>query len=148
MTAQLPVRKAGEIVAWATIDADNFEQFSQWRWSLSSKGYAMCSGSTSMHRLVLGRRKGDPGDVDHVNRDKMDNRRVNLRVVTHSENLQNSERCERGTQTRNRARELRLAGMSQREISESLGISQTYVSSLLSLKPRPGRTLHPWRAAA
>jgi hypothetical protein len=45
-----------------------------------------------MHRFVLGLRKGDPRKVDHKNRNRLDNRRENLRVVTSAENAQNLER--------------------------------------------------------
>jgi len=40
-----------------------------------------------MHREVLGLKKGDGLHGDHINGDTLDNRRINLRVVT---NLQNS----------------------------------------------------------
>lgn len=39
-----------------------------------------------MHQVVLG---NPEGIVDHVNRNTLDNRRKNLRVVTHSENQMN-----------------------------------------------------------
>jgi hypothetical protein len=44
---------------------------------------------TAIHRIILGLAAGDPRDVDHINRNRMDNRRCNLRAVTHAENQQN-----------------------------------------------------------
>jgi hypothetical protein len=46
----------------------------------------------SMHREVMGLSFGDKGLVDHINHDTLDNRRSNLRIVTHAQNKQNS-RC-------------------------------------------------------
>lgn len=40
-----------------------------------------------MHRLIIGAKTGEI--VDHINGDGLDNRRCNLRVVTHSQNMQN-----------------------------------------------------------
>lgn len=42
-----------------------------------------------MHRLLLG--PGEKMHVDHKNRVKSDNRRLNLRVCTHSDNLKNKK---------------------------------------------------------
>lgn len=40
-----------------------------------------------MHRLIVGAPTGM--DVDHINHDTLDNRKSNLRVCSHSENLRN-----------------------------------------------------------
>jgi hypothetical protein len=42
-----------------------------------------------MHRFLMGLDFGDRREVDHINGDKLDNRRANLRVVTHAQNGQN-----------------------------------------------------------
>ena len=54
-------------------------------WCMDSGGYVM-NGSikTAMHRFLLGRKKGL--EIDHINGNKLDNRRSNLRFVTHREN--------------------------------------------------------------
>ncbi len=40
-----------------------------------------------MHREILGLQKGE--HTDHINGDGLDNRRANLRKVTHAQNMQN-----------------------------------------------------------
>lgn len=42
-----------------------------------------------LHRFLLGLKKGDPGVVDHINGDSLDNRRENLRIVDVSTNTLN-----------------------------------------------------------
>jgi hypothetical protein len=45
----------------------------------------------SMHRFITGAAKGQV--VDHINGDPMDNRKENLRLCTHSENMRNRKAC-------------------------------------------------------
>jgi hypothetical protein len=44
-----------------------------------------------LHRFLMEEPKGL--DVDHINHDTLDNRRVNLRAVTHAENLRNRKKA-------------------------------------------------------
>jgi hypothetical protein len=39
-----------------------------------------------LHRVVMGLKKGDKREVDHVNSDPLDNRRANLRIATRRQN--------------------------------------------------------------
>lgn len=79
------------------VDEADLDAVTGIRWLRSSQGYACAFGAVSdgrpyfvMHRLLLGLRKGDKRQVDHVNRDRLDNRRANLRVVAQRLNLQNN----------------------------------------------------------
>lgn len=42
-----------------------------------------------MHRAILGLRPGDPREGDHKNRDRLDNRRSNLRITEGKIQVQN-----------------------------------------------------------
>lgn len=88
--------RRGAVVGVALVDADIRDELMQWRWSLDYRGYAIRNTKRSdgkqrtvrMHRQVLDA-LGDPREVDHINRVKLDNRRTNLRLVTHLENNAN-----------------------------------------------------------
>ena len=71
-------------------------------WYLNSYGYAIRTIKINgkkrniyFHHLVLPAKKGL--DVDHINRDKLDNRVSNLRYVTRSQNILNM--CEKSNNT-------------------------------------------------
>ena len=96
---RIPLRnKAGDVVAHALIDAEDEELVtSQGRWHRNGNGYAIrfvkknrINRVQFLHRLLLDLPQGDPRHGDHVNRDRLDNRRSNLRIVSHAHNLQNT----------------------------------------------------------
>lgn len=79
----------------ALVDDEDFEFLSKWKWCTSggyaSKSVRLSNGSKSnirMHRLIMLPRRGE--EVDHVDRDRLDNRRSKLRVCTSSENKCNA----------------------------------------------------------
>jgi hypothetical protein len=93
----VPLRaKDGAIRAYALVDEDDFFYVSGRRWYLHALGYAFHSAQrgrvvtqTYMHRWLLGLEPGDSRQADHINRNRLDNRRANLRIVETGENSQN-----------------------------------------------------------
>ena len=91
--ARIPLlARDGTVRAVTTVDDDDYELLSQWTWRLHD-GYAVRRvgerGTVRMHRYLLGLQAGDRRQADHRNRDRLDNRRENLRVVTQGQNMQN-----------------------------------------------------------
>ena len=78
------------------VDPEVADRLAHRSWWLHPDGYAACDITTEagraiayLHREVLA---PPPGLlVDHVNGDRLDNRRINLRLATHSENAANSK---------------------------------------------------------
>ena len=102
---QIPIHRAGAVVAHAQVDPGDASLVSGRRWSLTKDGYASChcrrNGRWSrvyMHRLVLNLDQYDGSAmVDHLSGDKLDNRRANLRVCSNSTNQLNRKRPNRGS---------------------------------------------------
>jgi hypothetical protein len=93
----LPLKKRdGTIVGYSKVDKDDYDKFVTGFWHLS-RGYA--SGKFGklkgmLHRFILDAKKGDP-IVDHINNDRLDNRKSNLRFATRSQNSQNKSKCKK-----------------------------------------------------
>jgi len=81
----------------AKVSPEDYPLVSRWSWQLGKprNGYARRTiwrgagkwGTLYMHRLILG--LSTDMEVDHINGDRLDNRRSNLRLVTRSENMHN-----------------------------------------------------------
>jgi hypothetical protein len=74
------------------IDADDLPKLQAYRWYLDSNGYAYArveGRPVAMHVYLMGTPKGF--HTDHINRNRLDNRRSNLRICTPKDNLANRE---------------------------------------------------------
>lgn len=99
-TVRIPlISRDGSVKAYAVIDASDLYLVSDttWRWCVGYAGRAFGGPPRRVrfiHRVVLG--LPDTGvcgtgdrEVDHINRNRLDNRRCNLRIVSHRHNMQN-----------------------------------------------------------
>lgn len=81
----------------AIVDDCDFERLNGWNWYLNSYGYAVRHEVVSiarkrpsvlMHRVIA---DTPPGmHTDHINGNKLDNRRCNLRICTAAQNISNT----------------------------------------------------------
>lgn len=84
---------------YTEVDDADYDFLNQWKWWIGSDGYAVREQSLGtingiykrktvlMHRLLMNPPIGQ--EVDHANRDRLDNRRSNLRLATRSQNMAN-----------------------------------------------------------
>jgi hypothetical protein len=85
---KIPLRRGG----YAIVNDEDYDYVMQWKWRRTTLGYAVrkipkSTGVIWMHRQINGTPKGY--ETDHINEDKLDNRRSNLRTVTHGQNTYN-----------------------------------------------------------
>jgi hypothetical protein len=76
----------------AIIDDEDYELVSLSKWHFHKRGYAVTQRQGRqyrLHQLIIQSRDGLM--VDHINRDKLDNRRCNLRLVDKSVNNRNRD---------------------------------------------------------
>lgn len=71
---------------FAIVDDDDYEAVRRVKWSNNNCGYVQSTRGT-LHRFVMKAIKGQ--EIDHINRNKLDNRKDNLRFCTRSENCRN-----------------------------------------------------------
>jgi hypothetical protein len=90
MSQSIPLKKG----RYTLVDDIDFSWLTQWRWRLSSSGYAVRSYTVngkevlvSLHREIM----QPPPDlvVDHIDHNRLNNTRSNLRVITQQQNLMN-----------------------------------------------------------
>jgi HNH endonuclease/AP2 domain len=87
------------------VDPEDFGFLSHWKWRIITAHGYVCrpinwrgggknnQSTIYMHRLIMGLEKGDGREIDHINHDKLDNRRENLRIVNRTQNLMNRRSC-------------------------------------------------------
>ena len=100
-TKAIPLSKG----KYAIVDDEDYEELNKYKWTYHKNGYAhRCEylGRKDkkpihkiilMHRLVMGTPKGM--HTDHINGNKLDNRRCNLRICTTIQNQHNQKITDR-----------------------------------------------------
>ena len=80
------------------VDDEDFKWLNKYNWHIRSniKKYASTCvkinnewKQKSMHRLIM--KEPDGMQIDHIDRNKLNNQKCNLRIVTHSQNNMNKE---------------------------------------------------------
>ena len=77
---------------FALVDDEDYERVNRYKWHYSKRGYAIGyvrGKHVKMHRFIL--RLRSKKLVDHINHNKVDNRRKNIRVCTTRDNLRNAK---------------------------------------------------------
>lgn len=82
---------------YAIVDDEDYEELIKYDWSCSKNGYAQRRfekekdkfSTYPMHRQILGLTFGDKSCVDHINGNKLDNRKSNLRICSRTQNNHN-----------------------------------------------------------
>ncbi len=110
---QIKVRNKDEFV-YTQVDDSDFEWLNRYKWRLNVHGYAIRNTSKGhrrtyqtiyIHKLICPSTEGL--QTDHINRNRLDNRRSNLRLVTPYQNNLNK-------------------GLSKKNTSGYTGIFKTY----------------------
>lgn len=97
---KIPLRKINketrrkEVCNYALVDDDDYPIVFKYHWSLNSHGYVERKEgkkTIKLHRFIAEMHHWNVGEnvIDHINRDKKDNRKSNLRICTFQQNLFN-----------------------------------------------------------
>jgi len=94
--------KGKDLGKFSLVDDEDFELAMQYTWHINTHGYAMankqCRNKMTrflLHRLVM--RAPSDKMVDHINHDRLDNRKSNLRLCSRAENMANQRLLDANT---------------------------------------------------
>lgn len=83
----------------AVVDSDDYDKVKEYTWWKNNDGYIMCNTEkVGIHNIVMDITKHSfNAEVDHINRNKWDNRKCNLRVVDRQINNLNRNKNKNNT---------------------------------------------------
>ena len=117
----------------AIIDIEDIEKCSQYKWHIRNSGnnqYAISSLPNNkklhLHRFVLGY-EGEC-DVDHIDHNGLNNKKENLRIVSHADNIRNQKINRKGIKRVSSGRY--QVTITQNYITKYLGTYDTYEEAL------------------
>lgn len=73
-------------------DLEDYDKIKDYRWYLNNNGYALAwvgDKQQTLHSLIMGQEKGK--EIDHKDRNRLNNRKENLRFTTHRNNSRNTK---------------------------------------------------------
>jgi len=76
-------------IAETKVNLNKLEEIKKYKWRLTNNGYVKTGDNTLLHRFIMD--CPDNKVVDHINKNKLDNRKSNLRICEQTHNLMNSK---------------------------------------------------------
>ena len=94
-------KNTNKILANILLDKEDIPKVQKLHWRLNEKGYVIASTkkhkTIKLHNFILERDTSNQKiTCDHINRNKLDNRKENLRIISHLENNLNTDRIQKG----------------------------------------------------
>jgi len=84
--------KLGEEIERTVIDTEDVEKIKAYKWYKTSKSYVgtnVGEKHIGIHEVILGKKFNQKNPIDHKDRNKLNNRKLNFRVCSHKQNSQN-----------------------------------------------------------
>lgn len=89
---EIKIKTKNKLIRVVLINEIDFNLIKKHKWHIGNKGYAMTRHNNKlvlMHRMIM--KPKDKEDIDHRNRNRLDNRRENLRIATKIINARNTK---------------------------------------------------------
>lgn len=78
---------------WALVDTEDYSLVEPYKWKINNHGYVVGyvgdDKRMTLHRMVMMAARNSKRVLDHINRNRLDCRKANLRFCTHAENGRN-----------------------------------------------------------